>query len=292
MRRLLMFCCLGIGMLLFGSRSLHAQTTGPVKVGLSETLFPGLSERFLQLAARPFKSLLETQTGVSGQIVGGGQPMTLAEKIATGKVQLGVFQGIEFAQARVKYPTIKPLVLCCRGKNTVQSILVVKANSKAKTIDDLAGKSICYPSNGKTHTFLFLKHCCAPAGKKVSAHYKKVHKMSAPDEAIEAVIEGEVTAAVVDARLYAEYCADNPAGAKALRVLKTSEVFPTAIIAYKSGTLDETVVAKFRAGLVGAQSNAKGKQMLRTLNMTAFEAVPADYEKILTDIAKAYPAAK
>src|SRR5262249_1717558 len=122
---------------------------GPVKVGLSASLFPGLPERILQAAAAPFKSLLEAQTGVKGQIVTGGEALVVAGKMTANSVQLGVFQGIEFARAKQKYPTLQPLVICSRGQSQLQVYLVVAAGSKATGIDDLGGKVLSYPGDSK-----------------------------------------------------------------------------------------------------------------------------------------------
>src|SRR5436305_14588987 len=92
-----------------------------VKVGLTASLFPGLSDALLAAAAKPFRSLLESATGVSGQVVQGGDPRSLADRLKEDKVQLGVFQGVEFAWARVFNPKLHPLVICVNQKRTVQA---------------------------------------------------------------------------------------------------------------------------------------------------------------------------
>jgi len=286
------------GLLLFGlvaaatlARQARAESlTSPVKVGLSATLFPGLPERILRAAAAPFKTLLEGQTGVKGQIVAGGQPMTLAGKVNAGSVQLGVFQGIEFARARHKYPTLQPLVMCSKGQSQLQVYLIVLTSTKAAALDDLAGKALAMPGDSKEHSNLFLAHRCAPAGKTPEKHYSKVMKVADAEDALDALIDGDVDAAVIDNVAWELYKQHKPGCAKSMKVLVKSEIFPCAVIAYKPGTLDKSQVASFRAGLIAAKKSAKGKEMLRFLGLTGFEEVPATYERLFTDINKAYPA--
>jgi hypothetical protein len=52
---------------------------------------------------------------------------------------------------------------------------------------------------------------------------------------------------------------------------------------------DQAVLHRFKEGLEKADSTSIGRQLLLLWNMTSFEDVPADYEKILADIGKAYP---
>ena len=75
-----------------------------------------------------------------------------------------------------------------------------------------------------------------------------------------------------------------------LRIVLTSDVFPTAVIAYRSGAVDDATLAKFREGLLNASQNILGRQMLTLWKLTSFEAVPADYEATLAEIVKSYPA--
>ena len=74
--------------------------------------------------------------------------------------------------------------------------------------------------------------------------------------------------------------------------LATREVFPDSAIAYRSGVFDHAVLNRFREGLEKADSTPTGRQLLILWQMTSFETVPPDYEKMLADIGKAYPPPK
>src|SRR5437764_104252 len=86
-------------------------TPAMVRIGLVETLFPDTSEQLMQVMIRPFKSLLETQTGVRGQVLVGGDAESISRLLKEDRIHLGVFHGIEFAWARLKNPDLRPLII-------------------------------------------------------------------------------------------------------------------------------------------------------------------------------------
>jgi len=67
-------------------------------------------------------------------------------------------------------------------------------------------------------------------------------------------------------------------------------VFPAAVVAYRPGILDEATLKRFREGMMNANRTILGRQMLTLWKLTAFEEVPQDYEKVLSEILKTYPA--
>ena len=74
-----------------------------------------------------------------------------------------------------------------------------------------------------------------------------------------------------------------------LKTAVRSEAFPPAVVAYKPGVLSDDALQRFRNGLITANQNPKGKQLLNMCRINCFEAVPTDYEEMLLSIAKAYP---
>jgi ABC-type phosphate/phosphonate transport system substrate-binding protein len=74
-----------------------------------------------------------------------------------------------------------------------------------------------------------------------------------------------------------------------LKVLKESERFPPGVVAYRQGALDNATLNKFREGMLTANQNARGKDLMSFWKLTAFENVTADFEQMITDIVRAYP---
>lgn len=278
---------------LAGLVNVPAQAFAPageaVKVGLTASLFPGLSDTLLAAASRPFRTLLESSTGVSGQVVQGGDPRTLADKLKQDKVQLGVFQGVEFAWARVFNSKLQPLVICVNQKRTVQAYLIVAASSSFKVPADLRGQCLAIPADTKEHCHVFLERKCLPAACAAKKFFKKVIPSGDVEEALDDVVDGNIGAALVDGLAWSSYRQDKAGCAARLRVLLHSEAFPCGVIACQEGRFPEKQVRQFRTGLVRAKDTEKGKQLLRFLRLTAFETLPADYDRLLTAVAKTYP---
>jgi hypothetical protein len=62
------------------------------------------------------------------------------------------------------------------------------------------------------------------------------------------------------------------------------------VIAYNPAAVNPVAVERFKQGLLGAKASVQGKKLLEMCRITSFEALPADYEQVFIDIAKAYPA--
>src|SRR5436305_1253064 len=144
MPRLLLSCALGLLVATLGLTPANAQEE-KIKVAPTESLFPGMSAARLSKAARPFKSLLESSTGFVGDVVPGGEALSLADKLKKDTVQLGIFSGVEFAWAKEHNPKIEPLVICVNQKRTVKACLIVRSDSKIKQTEDLKGKTLSQP---------------------------------------------------------------------------------------------------------------------------------------------------
>ena len=98
-------------------------------------------------------------------------------------------------------------------------------------------------------------------------------------------------AAVVDETALEAYRKNKPGCAAKLKTIQQSELFPCGVIAYQPGALSDETLTAFRDGLIAAKDNPKAQKLLKSNHMTGFEAVPSDYDQMLLDIAKAYPAA-
>jgi ABC-type phosphate/phosphonate transport system substrate-binding protein len=261
----------------------------PIRVGLVGTLFRDTPEPLMQMVLRPFKSLLESQTGVTGQIVAGGDADSLGQQLKDDKVQLAVFHGVEFAWARVKTPTLKPLLIAVNQHRILHAFLVVRQDSKAACCGDLVGQSLAMPRLSREHCRLFLeRRCCKPGGTPEDSFKPLVISVD-PEEALDAVVDGAAKAAVVDEVELEAYRKLKPGRCAKLKKLLESERFPCAVVAYNEGRLPDSQLKVFRDGMIASKNNRRGKELLEMCRITGFEAVPADYEQTLADIVKAYP---
>jgi ABC-type phosphate/phosphonate transport system substrate-binding protein len=261
-----------------------------VRIGMVNSLFRDVPESTLAAMMTPFSAVMQAQTGVRGELVPGGEVNVLADQIASDKIQLGVFHGIEFAWARTKHPELRPLAIAVNQDRHVRALLVVRADNLTADALHLHDQVLAMPQQSKLHCHLFADKCCEPSHKTAGQFFSKVMTPPNSEEALDDVVDKEVAAAIVDGVAFESYKRRKPGRVSKLRVVLTSEVFPTAVIAYKPGSVDEATIAKFREGLVGASHNIMGRQMLTLWKLTAFETIPDDYEPTLVEIVKTYPA--
>jgi ABC-type phosphate/phosphonate transport system substrate-binding protein len=260
-----------------------------VRVGLVKTLFRDAPEPVVMIVMRPFKTFLEAQTGSSGEIVVSPDADTLGQSLKDDKVQIGVFHGYEFAWAKQKNPGLKALVLAVNVNTVQHAVLVVRQDCKAQDCCDLKGQVLAYPAMNREHCKMFLENRCVKSGTAPKNFYSEMTAPGNCEEALDWVVDGDAKATVIDDVAFEDYKNNKPGRAKQLRTLLESEAFPSGVIAYNPAAVNAEAVERFRKSLLSARDTAQGKKLLDMCRITSFEAVPADYDKVFSDIAKAYP---
>jgi ABC-type phosphate/phosphonate transport system substrate-binding protein len=263
--------------------------SGLVRIGLVKTMFRDTPEAVMRMAMRPFQSLLESQIGVSGQVVGGGDAFALAEKLEKDHVQLGIFHGVEFAWVRQKHPTLQPIIIAVNQKSTLRAVLVVRQSSKATSYAQLQGKVMALPAQNKEHCRLYFERRCVKPGVDPKKFYRDCTDPVDSDEALDDVAEGGADATVVDAVAYSTWCKNKPRKARGVKILAESENFPCAVIAFNKGRFDNVMVERFRTALLNARQSTAGQKLLELIKITGFEIVPSNFNEQLSDVARLYP---
>ena len=260
-----------------------------IRIGLVNSLFRDTPESLFKLMTRPLKSLMESQTGMNGTFDAGGECRCLGQKLQEDKFQLAVFHGVEFAWVRQKHPDLKPLVIAIRDGQPMYACVVVRCDSKAASLCDLEGKTLALSRQSREHCRLFLDRRCEACGKCPQKFFAKVTSPTDAEDALDDVVDGVVDAALVDGATLERFQRVKADRFAKLKVAVKSEAFPPAVIAYKPGVLSEETLKKFRNGLITADQNPKGKQLLTMCRINCFQAVPSNYEEMLLSIIKAYP---
>jgi ABC-type phosphate/phosphonate transport system substrate-binding protein len=271
-----------------GARAEATEET-PIKIGMVASLFRDVPASLMLAMMGPFKSLMKSQTGVPGDLIPGGEAFDVAQQLAENKIDLAVFHGIEFAWIKQKYPQIQPLMIAVNQERHFRVHLVVRGGDSVKSIADLTGLKIALPKGTREHSRLFLAKHCQICGKNTESFFKATTMPATVEEALDDVVDGEVQAAIVESVPLSSYTRRKPGRASQLKSLIISEVFPSGVIAYNPGHLDEETLDKFRNGMTNASKNMMGRQMLMLWKLTSFEPVPEDYETICKTIAQIYP---
>jgi ABC-type phosphate/phosphonate transport system substrate-binding protein len=263
--------------------------TDGVRIAMVRTLFRDTPESLIRVMMQPFAALMESQTGLPGKLVSGGDAAKVGQMLAEDKVHIGVFHGVEFAWARQKYPEIKPLMIAVNQSRILQAFIVVRGDAAPASLADLKGKTLALPRCTREHCHLFLEHRCQECGLEPSGYFSTTTLPPTIEDALDDVVDNIVQAALVDGVGLKCYERRKPARFAQLKTIASSEIFPAAVVAYHPGTLDDATLTRFREGMINANKGALGRQFMTLWRLTAFEPVPTDYEQTLADILKTYP---
>jgi ABC-type phosphate/phosphonate transport system substrate-binding protein len=266
-----------------------ARRSDSVRIGMVDSLFREVPKPMLAIVMQPFATLMQQQTGLSGQIVADGEYTNLSQDLVNDKVQLGVFHGIEFAWARLRHPELRPLMIAVTQQHHLRAYLIVRSDFEGENLADLHGKEIALSRGTREHCHLFLTKYCKKEGHEPKHFFAKITTPPNPEEALDKVYEDEIQATVVDNIALESYKRRKPGRFEQLQPILISEIFPAGVVAYHPGAIDPETLRRFREGMSTANQSPLGRQLMTLWKLTAFEPIPGDYEKTLTDIVKAYP---
>jgi ABC-type phosphate/phosphonate transport system substrate-binding protein len=279
---------LAVGLASAGDPSVP-EPAAPVHIGMLAGMCRNIKPGMFDVYAKPFRSLVEAQTGMKSEVQLVPTADQLRRKIEAGTIQLGLFHGFEFAWVRLKLPALKPLTIVT-PEHPIQAFLVVPSSSPATGFADLKGKTLALPTSSRAHSRLYLERSCEVLGRPPETFFAKVTTPKTTEDALHDVADnGEVNAAVVDESAILCFAERYPGRAKRVKVIAKSQVFPPSVVAYREGSLTADVIRRFRDGLSHAHTTALGRQLLSLWLMSRFEPVPTDYPKALSEIAAAYP---
>jgi len=280
-----------LGVLLYGiSQVRAAEKQKAVRIGMMRTIFKDTPDSLLQILMKPFSSVMESQTGLSGDLVMSPNYDKLGKQLCDGEIQVGVFHGFEFAWAKLKYPDLEPLMLAVNNKAILKSYVVVADNSGIKSVDDLKGKSVSFARGNREHCRLFLEHRILPANTSSEKFFGKINLNADAEDAFDGLASGDVEVVLSDSAPWESFKLQKPGTAGKLRVVMISEEFIPAVIGYNPKKLDQNIRDSFKNGMLSASENPKSRRMLEFVKISSFETIPEDFNEQMSQMLKSYPA--
>jgi len=272
------------------SQSQTPAGAAPLHVGVVKTFFHDMSPELVETITEPFTGVMRDAAGLTGELIVGGEPFSVAQQLHDKKLQLGVFHGVEFAWVQKQYPDLRPLLVAVNTGRELRAYVLVLKEGKVASFADLKGKDFSIPKRTREHCRLFVERQCrregAPAAKDFFA---RTVVSPSVETALDDLCRGKVDGAVVDA-IGLEFYKDLKPGAFArLKILAQSEIFPPFVIAYRPGALNDETLSRIKDGLRSAAKTERGREMMRTWRITSFEPVPANFDQVLAESLKAFP---
>ncbi|HYV39039.1 MAG TPA: PhnD/SsuA/transferrin family substrate-binding protein, partial [Gemmataceae bacterium] len=169
-----------------------------IKIGVANSMFRDLSDAKIDTLIPDFEALLQDQTGFKGEVVKTDDAGALGKKLNDKAVQLGVFQGFEFAWARQSYPKLKPLIIAVQRQRNLKACIVVLDDNKATSLANLKGKVLSIPKRSPEHCHLFLERELGAMKVSQKDFFAKVVDHPNPEDALDDILRKKVDAVLVD----------------------------------------------------------------------------------------------
>lgn len=280
---------------LLGSTNQFAEAGEPLselKIGLPRPMFKDVPQAMVNAAARPFQTMIQDKAGIKGSVEVVDDYKALADKIATGKIDIGVFHGFEYAWIK-DTPGLIPLVATVPNCGKVQACLVVRIDSKIIDPKDLKGSCVLVPAMSKAHCHMYLDRLREklPAGDCCPVKRGNL----TPQDALGEVANSEgddPVAAIVDVASLVALERALPGCYKRLRIVAQSELLPSAVVVYRKEALDAATVTKIRNGLIDCVNTPIGKMFALFWQLKGFEDVSPAYHAHVAKSLAAYPEPK
>lgn len=277
---------LAVGLL--AAATAHAQPpSGAVRIGMVQGMFRDVNPTLVQAMSRPLRELISRQSGLTGDVQILPDAFALSDQMAAGRFDIGVYHGFEYAWVRERNPHLKPFAVTVPPGRWLRAAVVVRSDSTASRLADLANEPVLVPRGAKAHVHLYLDRERAKLPATTATPTLK--PLLTPEEVLDQVVAGDAPAAVVDAANLVGYQNLQPGAAKQLKVLCQSDRFPPTVLAYNTKTADPAAVEQVRRLLVNANQTPAGKPLMMLWSLQGFEDVPADFDAALKAVRAAYP---
>ena len=175
-----------------------------------------------------YRQFIQAETGFGSDFVVLENHEVLAERLASGKLQLGVFMGYEFAWAQARHPKLKVLAVSVNHHSYMYPALVVHRDGPVSDLADLKGKTLALPRWGQGYGRLFVAAQSRRAGQDPGAFLGHIDSFEDAETPLDEVVDGTQQAAVVDRLGLEAYQRRKPGRFARLKKISESPPVPPA----------------------------------------------------------------
>jgi ABC-type phosphate/phosphonate transport system substrate-binding protein len=169
--------------------------------------------------------------------------------------------------------------------------LVVRKDSDIESFSELRNKDVAYPRKSKEHCRVFMERFCNECGEcGPKSYFSNLCQPGSVESALDQLAEGKCHAVIGDKVDVDFFKRLKPGVFEQFKVVKSSEAFPSAVIAYCEGQVDTKILEQFRKGMIRANKSPRGRDMMGMWRITSFESIPENYQQNLEEILRCYPA--
>jgi len=203
----------------------------------------------LQRKFKPLGEYLEKETGMKVEFTPVTDYAAVVESLATRKLDLVWLGGFTFVQTKLRTNgTAIPIVQRAEDEKFI-SRFIVPADSTAKTLADIKGKSFAFGSPSSTSGHLMPRYFMLKAGINPDKDMKNVAFSGAHDATVAFVAGGKAEAGVLNASVWDKLVETKNPNAMKVKVLATTPPYYDYNWTVR-GDLDPVVVKKLTAAFL------------------------------------------
>jgi len=260
-----------------------------LRIGTCDSLALAAGNVDEQAATDTLRSFIKDETGFNNEILKQDGWKDMVDKMRKGQLDLGVFQGYEFAWAKEKYPELNPLAIAMNVYRNRYAYVVARKDSSLSDFSSLKGQAMAIPQSVEGQLSLFVDHLAKQAGKSADAYFSRVTHPKSIEDTLDDVVDGVVQAAVVDRVGVEAYKRLKPGRFQQLKEVVHSGPFPSPVVACYDRKLDTRAVDKVVNGLLNSNQTDRGQRLLEMFKLTRFERPPAGFDQLLQATRREYP---
>ncbi|MEI6300457.1 MAG: putative selenate ABC transporter substrate-binding protein [Betaproteobacteria bacterium] len=210
---------------------------------LKVSAIPDEAPTELQRKFKPLGDYLEKETGMKVEFTPVTDYAAVVESLATRKLDLVWLGGFTFVQTKIRTNgTAIPIVQRAEDEKFI-SRYIVPADSTAKTLADLKGKSFAFGSPSSTSGHLMPRFFLLQAGVNPDKDFKNVAFSGAHDATVAFVAGGKAEAGVLNASVWDKLVETKNPNAMKVKVLATTPPYYDYNWTVR-GDLDPAVIKK------------------------------------------------
>lgn len=258
----------------------------PTTFAASPALRFGLTPVFLDdrlRLLRQWQAYLEAALGQSVEFVQRGTYAQVLDALRASQVDFAWVCGYPYVMRQRELQLVA--VPFWRRRPLYQSYLITDADSGAKSLADLRGRTFAYSDPLSNSGYLYVQHQLRVLGASAGTFFGRAFFTHSHRHVVEAVAEGLADGGSVDGYVWETLSELHPELTGRTRVVQKSPDFGFPPIV-ASAAIAPRLVAGFRAALLGMSDQAAGQAVLRELRLDRFDVAPPDLFRGIAEMAR------
>jgi phosphonate transport system substrate-binding protein len=241
-------------------------------------LLPGESAPTVLRLNEPLRRSLERRLGIPVELVVGASYAATGEALRFGRLDVAYLGPVTYI-LQSRRAKLEPFARPTHDKvgSTFQAVVIVPADSRAKSLSDLKGKAVAFGDPASTSGTWVPRFMLADAGL-VSERDFELHTLGAHDAVALAVVNHKASAGGLSKPIYERLIREGKIDAKAVRTLAESPPIPEYMWTFREGLPPD-----FKEEVRKAFVELKDPEALKVFRAEAFiPAVDTDVDRVRT----------